>query len=265
MAKRGLIHRKVNSALRAGLKTSWSLGCGNYLLSEYPKSGGSWIATMISSALEIPFPRNRLPVIGRQMLHGHYLAQKNNQNTFVVIRDGRDIMVSYYYHCLFENEHFNGGLVERTKSKLQFSDLNDIEHNLPKFIEFLFEDKMFPKFTWSDFVNSWIETDVCFIRYEDVLTDASAELRKALNSVVENEFTESALESIVESNSFANIAKRPVGEEESGSFLRKGIAGDWKNKFSIEARSVFDHYAGNELVKLRYEKDSSWLSGSYCL
>ena len=93
-----------------------------------------------------------------------------------------------------------------------------------------------------------------------MLVDASAELQKALNFVVGKEFEESALESIAESNSFANMAKRPKGQEESGSFLRKGIAGDWKNKFSEESKSVFDHYAGKELIKLGYEKDRSWIS-----
>jgi hypothetical protein len=41
--------------------------------------------------------------------------------------------------------------------------------------------------------------------------------------------------------------------------LRKGIAGDWKNNFSEEAKQVFHAYAGSELIKMGYEKDDSWV------
>ena len=259
MPKRNIIHNKSNSVARAALKTALGRSCGIYLLSEYPKSGGSWIAEMISAAIEIPFPRNRLPIIGRQILHGHYLGKGDSKNTFVVIRDGRDIMVSYYYHCLFENEHFNGRLVERTKSRLKFTDINDIEKNLPRFMEFLFEDTMFPKFTWSEFVNSWINVDAYFIRYEDMLDDAVVNLDSAIRHVTGKEVPKELLIKIVEEFSFAKMANRVSGDENKSSFMRKGISGDWKEKFSSESRIVFDHYAGEELLKLKYESDKSWV------
>ena len=51
------------------------------------------------------------------------------------------------------------------------------------------------------------------------------------------------------------MAKRNPGEENKHSFLRKGVAGDWKNHFSKEARQVFNKFAGRELIKLGYEVD----------
>jgi len=41
--------------------------------------------------------------------------------------------------------------------------------------------------------------------------------------------------------------------------LRKGISGDWKNKFSREAKQIFNEYAGKELIQLGYEVDDSWI------
>ena len=41
--------------------------------------------------------------------------------------------------------------------------------------------------------------------------------------------------------------------------MRKGIVGDWKNYFNKEAREIFNHYAGDQLIKLGYEKDRSWV------
>ena len=63
---------------------------------------------------------------------------------------------------------------------------------------------------------------------------------------------------IVEKYSFEKLSGRKQGQENNSKFLRKGIAGDWKNYFNKEARELFDFYAGAQLVKLGYEKDRSW-------
>ena len=55
------------------------------------------------------------------------------------------------------------------------------------------------------------------------------------------------------------MTKRKAGEEDRSSFLRKGIAGDWKNHFNTEAVNIFDHYAGETLIKLGYEKNHDWV------
>jgi hypothetical protein len=44
-----------------------------------------------------------------------------------------------------------------------------------------------------------------------------------------------------------------------GSFLRKGVAGDWKNKFDNRACETFDYFAGDKLVKMGYETDRNWV------
>ena len=58
---------------------------------------------------------------------------------------------------------------------------------------------------------------------------------------------------------FKYQSRRNPGQEDRTSFLRKGIAGDWKNYFGREAREVFHHYAGNQLIRLGYERDDSWV------
>ena len=52
----------------------------------------------------------------------------------------------------------------------------------------------------------------------------------------------------------------PAIAENISSFLRKGVAGDWKNKFNKEAAMIFDHYAGDMLIKLGYETDHNWIN-----
>jgi len=56
----------------------------------------------------------------------------------------------------------------------------------------------------------------------------------------------------VEKNSFESMAKRPKGREESGSFLRKGVAGDWQSVFTERDREVYDEVAGETLREFGY-------------
>ena len=257
--KRRVTGTKIEALVRKVMCYFLSRYLPLYIVTEYPKSGGSWVSQMLSDYLDIPFPRNQFPKLQSSIMHGHYLYFPTMRNVFVVIRDGRDVMVSYYYHSLFKNERFNERLVAITRRKLQFSDYDDIEYNLPKFIEYKFTHEGYPRFTWSEFVNSWLDKDVPIIKYENLLKDAVQELGRAIHKVCKTEPDKNRLWYIVEKYSFKNLAKRNPGEENKYSFLRKGIAGDWKNKFSKEAREVFNYFAGKELIRLGYEKDDSWV------
>lgn len=262
--KKNIISVKIESLKRSVMVYAFSKAMPLYIVTEYPKSGGSWVAQMLSDYLTVPFPRNQFPKLEPCIMHGHYLYFPTMHNVFVVFRDGRDVMVSFYYHSLFKNERFNARLVEITKSELQFDDYDDIKNNLSKFVEYKFTRKRHSRFsrffTWSEFVNSWIDKDVAIIRYENLLQDPVEELGKAIYKVCKVEPDEGRLRQITEKYSFKNLAKRNPGEENIKSFLRKGIAGDWKNHFSKEARENFNKYAGRELIKLGYEKDFTWVN-----
>jgi hypothetical protein len=60
------------------------------------------------------------------------------------MRDGRDVMVSFYYHSLFKNERFNAKLVEMTRKEVSFKDFDNINKNLSAFIEYKFTCKTPP-------------------------------------------------------------------------------------------------------------------------
>ena len=64
---------------------------------------------------------------------------------------------------------------------------------------------------------------------------------------------------IVEDYSFAKTSGRKPNTEDKSSFLRKGIAGDWKNHFTREAAEVFDRYCGDALIAAGYEPDRTWI------
>lgn len=242
-----------------GLSNPWARPV---VLTEYPKSGGTWLSQMMSAALGIPYPRNRLPHVGSQIIHGCYLTVNRNVDTVVVWRDGRDTMVSYYYHIMFEKPITSAKFTRKMKRLLEVSDPRDIRPKMPAFIEWAFTGG-YPGYSWSDFVNRWHgRPGPVFTSYEAVTENPLRELRRVLDHFGRRQYSDSELQAIVDAFSFERQTRRKPGEEDVNSFIRKGIVGDWRNVFSREACETFNHFAGRELKLLGYEKDDAWVSAA---
>lgn len=233
-----------------------------YIVTEYPKSGGTWLAQLLSYYLEVPFPRNQMPKLESCVMHGHMLRTPFMKNVFCLFRDGRDIVVSYYYHTLFKSDKNTDHLVNRTRAACKFEDYNDIQKNLPAYITYLFEEekKGTFHFNWNEFAESWLDQkNVAYVKYEDLLNDAAEALKAPIEKITGKPVNMERLTEAREKYSFKNQTKRNAGEEDKKSFLRKGIAGDWQNHFTKEACETFNKYAGETLIKLGYERDNSWI------
>ncbi|MGB7336734.1 MAG: sulfotransferase domain-containing protein [Salaquimonas sp.] len=229
------------------------------VITEYPKSGGTWLSQMISAALEIPYPRNRLPHLSSQIIHGCYLNVNKNIDTVVVWRDGRDTMVSFYYHLMFEKPITSSRFSKKIKELLNVKDPYDIQRKMPEFIEWSFTGG-YPGYSWADFVNTWKDRQqIITTSYEAVTENPLRELKRVLDYFDRTDISVEQLTNIVDEYSFEKQSSRKKGDEDVTSFIRKGIVGDWKNVFNKEAREVFDHYAGKELIQLGYEHNKSWV------
>jgi hypothetical protein len=278
--------RQVEVALKSKLEQAYRLALVHWggkwhkivLVVEYPKSGGTWLSQLVSSYLELPFPRNIFPKLEDNVLHGHYQpsATFHKLNKILwLVRDGRDVMISLYHHYLLWNDknRINPKDVHYHRSKLPFKDYEDISANLPAFIQYTFEhvpSKM-QQFTfmgnWSDYNMKWLNArqegalPIYMIKYEDLLADTNRTLHIIMKEGFEmSVIDEDKVQEVVNKYSFKTQTKRTEGTENKQSFLRKGISGDWKNYFTPEAASVFDQYAGEVLVALGYEKDRSWVT-----
>jgi len=59
----------------------------------------------------------------------------------------------------------------------------------------------------------------------------------------------------VEQNSFESMTKRRKGREDSGSFFRKGVVGDWRRVFTERDREIYEEVAGQTLLEHGYSLD----------
>lgn len=244
----------TNVALRqAVLRGATRPFANNVVVNEFPKSGGSWFSQMLAETLEMPFPRYRLPMARSCIMQCHILNPWNMRNVVLVWRDGRDIAVSLYHHLLMGHEKMTGKRIAEYRRRAGIKDPTDVTANLPRFLELMMTDPVYPRFNWPDFVETWHNRPgTIATRYEDLLThpaDELARLAKSLNRPVP---ARTVLDEIVERYSFRAQSGRLAGEEKRGSFMRKGIAGDWKTHFSPEAIEVFNHHAGDALRTLGY-------------
>lgn len=257
------LHAKANTIVRYGMVYFLSGRLPLYVVNEYPRSGGHWVSSMLEKALQVPFPSNRIPPFRPSIMHGHYLHPRGLKNVVVVWRDGRDVMTSLYHHLLFnlpENKRV-GFWAHTFRRDLPFSDYDNTAENLPVFLEYFFTRPRGPHFTWADFARRWHNRpETVHVRYEDLRRDAVGELQQVVFGLTAKPLDAQRAMAIVNEFSFERLSQgRQPGQEEKGSFFRKGVVGDWRNHFSREAGQVFDHFAGQELILLGYEQDRSWV------
>jgi len=263
--------RKTDNRSRAAIWTAsakrqfmWRFLSGRlplYLVSEFPKCGGSWISQILADYLHVPFPRNETPPLRSCVMHGHHLYSPHYRNVFCVIRDGRDVMVSAYFHFLVTGGKLPEHIVQKFRDAQSFTDYDDSRKNMATFIDYMFTDyaNRFNRFTWDAFILSYMGHDhVAMLRYEDMLRDSVGTMAIALQHVLGEEPDMQRLEASVEKFTFQQQTGRKPGEEDH-DFLRKGIAGDWKNHFNAEACERFDHYAGKMLIQVGYEPNRQWI------
>lgn len=248
--------------------THWGRQFPMYTVSEYPKSGGTWLGRMIADCLEVPLPqRFRLPLAMPCVVHNHWTYDRRFTHPFYLYRDGRDIMVSFYFHrmrVIARNKDVNDRLAGKRYERLfgKGYDPQDVRRWLPRFIEHEFAHPRDSRVTWARHVESWYDPDrthVAYLSYEDLLADTRATLTRAVEHVAGRRIEPWRIDMAVEKFSMARQTGRAPGEEDRSSFIRKGISGDWKNHFTREAAEIFHDRAGATLIALGYETDQRWI------
>ena len=184
-----------------------------------------------------------------------------------IIRDGRDIAISLIHHR-WNHARDEGGIYELDPEEARRREAyRGDAGGTTKTGEGLFTEKMIRSMArgWREQVTRSREDGRALlgdkyaeIAYEDLLERPEEEVKRLLEFLRADAGNEVVRECI-ESASFENWSDgRKRGQEDPFSFLRKGIAGDWKNFFTEKDKLIFKEEAGDLLVELGYEKDNDW-------
>ncbi|XP_068797247.1 sulfotransferase 1 family member D1 isoform X2 [Struthio camelus] len=153
-----------------------------------------------------------------------------------VARNPKDVAVSYYYFYQMAKMHPDPGTME-------------------DFLQNFMAGKV-AYGSWYTHVKDWWEKRkekrVLYLFYEDMKQDPRRELQKIIQ-FLGKEVAESTVAKIIHHTSFQEMRKNPAANYETlpswvmdhslSPFLRKGIAGDWKNHFTVAQNERFDkHY-----------------------
>lgn len=228
----------------------------------YPKSGTSWVCQLLADYFRLPFPQHSILPIGfPAVVHGHELPSNKFPIGVYVVRDGRDVMVSSYFHM--RGDLLAGGKFNRYSEVFRSFDLNaPAEVNLPKFIESQAAVPLCRDGNWGKHVTAYFqlkEPGLKLLRYEDLRSEPVAAFSTLLETMTGSPADVYQAEESIGRFSFERLAGRRANSENTNSYLRKGVIGDWRNHFNRESAQAFDKHFGEALIHCGYESDHSWV------
>lgn len=231
----------------------------------FPKSGTTFASDLVADYLRLPFPKLALlPHTFSCVVHSHRLPHPRYTPLVYVVRDGRDVALSYY-HTILRAMLTESDRPTRDKRRLLPRDpkeAKDVRKHLPRLLEGFLRHVGTAEAPWPEHCRAFLNYSgprSGVLRYERLLTDGVEELSTCIRCLTGEEPERDRIEWALEKYSFARQTKRAPGQEDVRSAKRKGIAGDWKSHFSREAAQIFDDLAGDVLIELGYEPDHSWV------
>lgn len=166
---------------------------------------------------------------------------------FLIVRDPRDNIVSEIYYAL--DIHPDHALHEHLES------IPDMERRIETMIRGIPQGDLARAGVAEHYARflPWIEQpQVCTVRYEDLISDPPTELGRVLDHLEGFGFSPNASRA----EAIEKLIRRM--EPSRSSTFRQGKAGGWQDHFSGENTRLFKQLAGDLLVRLGYEADSTW-------
>ena len=216
---------------------------------SYPRSGNSFVRSMIAAYLDSSIGYDPSIVDGivpdlhrisdwsetdvprPRFMKSHLFCDKSYANAFYIIRDGRDVCVSYY-KFLSRRAQFHGS----------FSD----------FIKQMSNELVWPS-SWHTHVSAWMKhadrPGFHLMRYEELLADPVSALLKIVGTMgveVDRERGERAAERTSFENYQNDLSRRRLSDTVSGK------SGGWRDEFSDADYDVFMAKAGDTLRECGY-------------
>jgi hypothetical protein len=187
---------------------------------------------------------------------------------FLIIRDGRDCLVSWTFHVLRMRPHVVEAVVpaeHRPAFARIYDAFNADKDHFKKNPQELLADEGWVRFIagrWANWIkadqssiervrSTELDADVMVLRYEELHADTERH-RKAMYEFLGLDPKEAA--------PLGKETKTTPGfdQEDPTSFWRHGRIGDWKRYSNDSFKQWFKDSAGEVLVELGYERDGNW-------
>lgn len=237
-----------------GLKPISEFEPTDIFLVGYPRSGHTWLQNLIAGVVfgvdpefandsliqdlvtDVHYKSSYKRYGPTAYFKSHELPRKDVRRVVYVLRDGRDVMVSYW--------HFLSAL----QGPIDFLRLVQGEGLSPC--------------PWHEHVEAWLanphQADVLVVRYENLQKTPTAELQRFCEFAgIERDAAH--LEHVVQKAAFAKAKKK---EETQGwenpawprehAFIRRGEVGSWRDEMPPEVLAAFMKNAGATLARLGY-------------
>ncbi|XP_056400062.1 sulfotransferase 2B1-like [Hyla sarda] len=241
----------------------------------YPKSGTNWMIEILSLLRTKGDPTwcNSLPIWLRspwyETIEGqsqikdvaspwvltshlpiHIFAKSfftSKAKIIYVMRNPKDILVSLFYFskmvCLYKDPK-----------------------TFPEFFENFLQGNVLYS-SWFDHVKGWMQikdnSNFFFITYEELHGDLRNSVIKICDFLEKN-LDDSQIDLVVKHSSFNAMKENKMSnytlipqdfmDQTKGSFLRKGVTGDWKNHFTVAQNEYFDEVYAEKMKDLFMEQ-----------
>jgi Sulfotransferase domain len=172
----------------------------------------------------------------------------SNSRRFVVIRDLRDTLVSWYFSVKI-SRLANHPVIPAYRAALNARSLED---------GLIWSTETDAFGLCADIQRSWHDSGEKLIRYEDLLERDEDVLTRVLLEECGMPIERARLQAAIHACRFERLTGRARGEEDISSHERKGIAGDWRNYFTDRVKDVFKERFGPLLLATGYESGPDW-------
>jgi len=238
-------------------------------LVSYPKSGNTWLRFLLGTLCQnekidwlnvndlVPYISSCSyeQVMGLKqprIIKSHRMYDKRYKKVIYVIRDVRDVAVSYYYWFLKRRKDFN----------------DTFNEYLEKFVL----GKLDGFGNWKNNIQSWLENKdkveqgFMWLKYEDLKKDTFKEVKNILKFLSLHKSNEE-IQQAIQWSSFENMKELEEEQQNRCKMLkshqnillvRKGECGGWKNILNDKQKNLMKEHFGQLLIELGYETSLNW-------